>query len=59
MADGQVTMADLTELQAFVTQFLNNYNYHDLNGDFSVESLDYSLMENNLNLNLVVKKPLS
>ncbi|MBK8363471.1 MAG: PKD domain-containing protein [Bacteroidetes bacterium] len=57
VADGQVTMADLNELQAFVTQFLNNYNYHDLNGDFSVESLDYSLMENNLNLNLVVKKP--
>lgn len=57
VADGQVNISDLNELQSFVTQFLNNYNYHDLNGDFLVESLDYSLMENNLNLNLVVKKP--
>jgi PKD repeat protein len=55
--DGQITTSDFNELQNSVTQFLNNYNYHDLTGDFVVESMDYSLLENNLNLNLTVKKP--
>lgn len=56
-ADGQINISDYNELQNSLGQFLAGYNYHDLTGDFQIESMDYSLMENNMNLNLVVKKP--
>ena len=56
-ADGQINTSDYNELQNTLGQFLSSYDYHDLTGDFQIESMDYSLMENNINLNLVVKKP--
>jgi len=55
--DGLINSSDYNELQNSLGQFLSSYDYHDLTGDFQIESMDYSLMENNINLNLVVKKP--
>ncbi len=55
--DGQINLSDFYELQNATGQFLSEYNFHDLTGDFFVETMDFSLIENNLNLNISVQKP--
>ena len=57
VADGQINFSDYTELQNSLGQFLYSYDFHDLTGDFVVETMDFSLIENNINLNISVKKP--
>lgn len=52
-----IDMSDLNQVQNFIGQFLNSYHKGDLTGDNSVESADYSLIENNLPLLLQVLKP--
>ena len=55
--DGQIDSSDYNELQNSLGQFVSFYDFHDLTGDFVVETMDFSLIENNIHLNIVVKKP--
>jgi PKD repeat protein len=57
ISDGQIDTSDYNELQISLGQFLSNYDFHDLTGDFVVETMDFSLIENNIHLNVFVKKP--
>lgn len=55
--DGSINHSDFTVLQATLPIFFMGYQIRDITGDNCNESADYSLMENNSKLNLVVLKP--
>ncbi len=55
--DGAINHSDFTVLQATLPIYFLGYQVRDLTGDNCNESADYSLMENNSKLNLVLLKP--
>ena len=55
--DGSINHTDFTFLQSTLSIYFLGYQVRDLTGDNCNESADYSLMENNSKLNLVILKP--
>ncbi len=55
-SDIQIDSSDINLFESAAGAFLTAYNIYDLNGDGLVESVDYSLLENNLHL--VVQSPI-
>ena len=54
--DGNINTIDYTHMKSALTSFLTGYYVYDLNGDFMIESADFSLFENNM-VPRVVAKP--
>jgi len=57
--DGKIDTTDFTLMDIGMTQFIFGYDVLDLNGDLSVESLDYSLMGNNYHFGFTSGYPFS
>lgn len=57
LQDGFINEADFTTEQSILTALLTAYDYRDLSGDKLIESSDYSLIENNVKLNISRMKP--
>lgn len=55
--DGFINQNDLDLEETALTQFFAGYHIFDLTGDRITESSDYSLLENNANLNLFRQRP--
>ncbi len=55
--DGRIDYNDLVSLESDLSQFLTGYECSDLNGDGIIDNSDYSLLENNILLNLEVQRP--
>ena len=55
--DGIIGQADHDYLETMIQQLLNGYLVPDLTGDNLIETADFSLIENNLNLNVLVSRP--
>jgi hypothetical protein len=55
--DDIINFSDMTSLDSYIQQMMYGYQQGDLSGDNHSESADYSLLENNLVLNLQVSKP--
>ncbi|MBL0105002.1 MAG: putative metal-binding motif-containing protein [Bacteroidetes bacterium] len=55
--DGRIDAYDFTEMDNDVSQFISSYHVADLTGDNCVESTDYSLIENNSQMSIIVIRP--
>jgi len=55
--DGIVNIDDYLLLENELLFFSNSYSVLDLTGDNSIESSDYSLIENNIHNNIYIQKP--
>ena len=49
-SDGIINLSDHTSVENSSLTFFTGYNKHDLNGDSIVESADFSIVENNINV---------
>ena len=55
--DGAINTADFSFLQTTLSSFVVGYQVKDITGDNCLESTDYSLIETNSQLNLILQKP--
>lgn len=55
--DGIINSSDLGQMEISFDQMLSGYYKSDLTGDNMIESSDYSLIENNQQLNIIVHRP--
>ena len=55
--DGIIDEADFQRMEFGVEQFVSGYINIDLTGDGMCEASDYSLLENNMNLNVHLQRP--
>ncbi len=55
--DGAINNTDYTILQSLLPSFSVGYQVRDITGDNCLESADYSLVETNSQLNLILQKP--
>ena len=55
--DGIINESDLGQMEISLDQMLSGYYINDLTGDNMIESSDYSLIENNMQLNITVHRP--
>ena len=55
--DGKINSGDLVQLEESMMQFSIGYSESDLTGDGIIDLSDYSLMENNVQVNLEVLRP--
>jgi endonuclease/exonuclease/phosphatase family metal-dependent hydrolase len=55
--DGLINMDDYQVMEDALLQFINTYHVSDLTGDWITETADFSLLENNILLNLSVQRP--
>jgi hypothetical protein len=55
--DGYINLEDLRKLEIAMQNFLSGYYKCDLTGDGIIDNADYSLIENNVNLNVESKRP--
>lgn len=55
--DGLINLTDLSAMESRLMLHLSGYHPEDLNGDRVIEAADYSLLENNVNLFLMLMRP--